>query len=491
MTPYLTKSRFLAGRQCKKLLWYRVFDKDSIPEVTLGQEAIFDQGDEVGELARKCFPSGVLVTQETTAKNVAQTAELLPKRVPLFESGFRFDDVYCRTDILLPNADGSWDLVEVKSGTRVKENKVYLWDVAFQYYCLKRCGIDVRKCYLMLVDREYVCEGKLDVTAFFKREDVTGEAFLLLDDVERGIAEMTAFFAETTCPSVDIGEHCDKPYECPMKGVCWAHIPAHSVFNLHRMKTAKKFALYREGIIAVTDVPPDRLSDKQLIQYEAERSGEPYVDQGVIRDFLNTLIYPTYYMDFETVFPVIPLQDGLRPFDHLVFQYSVHVQRTPGGELMHHEFLAEGTDDPRRAFIEGLLRDVGNAGTVMVYNAPFEGGRLKELAEIFPEYAAQIKSLLKRIVDLYVPFRSMAYYHPDQNGSTSIKKVLPALTGKGYLGMDIANAGDACTKYFFGVYKNDERFPKETLFSALREYCGLDTKAMAMIVDRLRELIGM
>jgi hypothetical protein len=88
--------------------------------------------------------------------------------------------------------------------------------------------------------------------------------------------------------------------------------------------------------------------------------------------------------------------------------------------------------------------------------------------------------------DLIVPFRKFYYYHPDQHGSASLKKVLPALIGKTYEGMAIAEGGQASAEYARVTYQAGvDRMDREKVYADLEAYCGQDTRAMADILKVL------
>lgn len=170
------------------------------------------------------------------------------------------------------------------------------------------------------------------------------------------------------------------------------------------------------------------------------------------------------------------------------FQFSLHVVDTPGAAPKHHGFLGDGSEDPRPAFLSELKSVLGNRGNIVVYNQSFEKGVLTELGEAFPDYAAWVNETCARVVDLYAPFRSFSYYHPMQQGSASIKKVMPALTGKGYDELNIAQGNDASMAFFnmaMGTCTGDE---KTKIMKDLEEYCALDTEGMIWIVDELGRL---
>jgi hypothetical protein len=201
---------------------------------------------------------------------------------------------------------------------------------------------------------------------------------------------------------------------------------------------------------------------------------------------LETLRYPLYFMDFETVFPALPLFAGLRPYDQLPFQWSVHVLDTPDAEPKHYEFLATDTNDPRREFITSLCAVMGDSGNIVAYNQTFESLRLSELATWLPEFAERIKNIQGRMWDLLPAVRKHVY-HSAFKGSYSLKYVLPALVPQmTYDGMDVSNGTEAGLAWESLVRGNLDHVERDKIKKALLEYCGQDTLAMVRLLQQLR-----
>lgn len=207
-----------------------------------------------------------------------------------------------------------------------------------------------------------------------------------------------------------------------------------------------------------------------------------------IETFVKSLKYPLHYLDFETFSTAVPVLDGTRPYQQVPFQFSLHVVDKPGAMAWHFAYLAEGSTDPRPRFLEELRKAVGSKGSIIIYNQTFEEGILRDLAQAFPEYAEWVDADCRRMVDLLGPFRSFSYYHPDQKGSASIKAVMPALTGRGYEGLDINVGDEASLAYLDMMYGNMPADERAKTRRDLEEYCGRDTEGMIWIVDKLREL---
>ena len=237
-----------------------------------------------------------------------------------------------------------------------------------------------------------------------------------------------------------------------------------------------------------------KLSDKQQIQHKCAKSGTHYIDKKELQKFVKKLEYPLYFMDFESYNTSIPLYDGLKPYQQIPFQFSVHVVNKKGQKPKHHSFIAEGSDDPRSKFVKELKKVLGKKGNIIVYNQSFEQTVLNKIVEYLPSNKRWVNSTIKRMVDLLIPFRSFDYYHPHQHGSASIKKVLPVLTGQTYENFEIANGNDASLSYLFithGSYDGKKATAEETkkIRGDLEKYCGLDTEGMIWILDKLREMI--
>ena len=484
--PFLTKSKYISGMQCSKLLWTMLNDPDKIPPISPETQFVFALGHEVGDFAKKLYPNGIDIPYKGSDAGIAQTKKLLAQRKPLFEASVGAGDLYARIDILNPVKGDQWDIIEVKSATKVKD--VNLLDVAFQKYCCDQSGLAIRHCYLMHIDNTYVRKGEIDPAELCTIEDISTQIDDMIGDVPGNVEELMKAVKLKECPDIAIGPHCLAPYECSLKGHCWSHVPERSVFNLYKFATKKKFELLERSIKTIEEIPESiELSDKQMIQKTCVENKSAYVDRGEIKAFLKELKYPLYYLDFETFSPAIPLYDGMRPYQRLPFQYSLHVVKSEGGAVEHYSYLSDGQGDPRETFAQSLHGAIGTKGSVVAYHAGFEKGVLDEIAAAFPKETGWIDNVLSRVVDLIIPFSSFHYYHPDQNGSASLKRVLPALTGKGYEGMNISDGNEASRIFSEKVFNCKPQGDTKKILQDLEDYCKLDTQAMIDIVHRLKE----
>ena len=507
--PVLSKTNFLNGLQCLKLLFWKMHRKAEIPSPNAGVMARFKEGTEVGKLAQKLFPNGIELERDLDPKVTDRRAsEALRKGVPLFEAGFTKDRVYSLADILdidampllsviapVKGVSDLRDLIEVKATTKVKD--VHLIDVAFQRYVYEKRGIKIRKCFLMHLNPEYVKSGKLDLNQLFIKEDVTAEVDKLMSEVpEKADAMLKVIDGKE--PKIGIGQHCKKPYECSLKEICWKlALPSEDhVLMLYRAGKQVYEELVNKGIVKMADIPEDfKLSKTQQIQAKAHVTGETQVNKNAIREFLGKLVYPLYFLDFETIAPAVPLYDGSHPYEEIPFQFSLHVVERPGAEPIHHSFLAPGKTgsqlvDPRPEIFRLLKEQLGSSGSIVAYNAAYEQKCLEHMARAYPENTEWFNGLASRFADLWAPFRSFDYYNPKQKGSTSMKYVLPALTGITYEGMEIANGQAARDDYMRVTFeKNIKEEDRQRVLAALLPYCGQDTHGMIDIILALKVLV--
>ena len=447
-----------------------------------------DQGTRVGKFAQKLFPAGILLERDyMPEKQKEKSLEAAKARKPLFEAGFTHKQAYALADILDPVGKDAWDLIEVKSSSSVKDEHYY--DVAFQKYTYEGAGLKIRKCYLMYVNNQYVRMGKIEPKKLFATEDVTKQCDDLIPEIESNITDMLEIIQKNDVPRIKVGQHCDNPYPCPLEDICWDFLPSKDdIFCLYS-GTKKAYELMAEGVFSINDIRGSvKLSHRQTIQVTCHRKRAPYVDKKSIREFLEELEYPLYFLDFETMNPAIPAYDNSRPFENIPFQYSLYIIQKKGTKPEHHSYLALGDKDPRPEILKNLKNLLSNKGSVIAYNATFERTTLRHASEAYPEYADWVNALEERIVDLLVPFRGFFYYHPNQAGSASLKDVLPVITKSSYKNMEIADGSMASNEYCRVTFgSNIDEKERQRVRAALEKYCDLDTRGMIEVLGALRK----
>jgi hypothetical protein len=486
---FISKSKYLSGLQCHKLLWFQYNAKDHIPAFDAQTQAIFDQGHLVGQLAKKLYPGGIEIAGRVNdfGKILELSKGALNQRKPLFEVAFKSENAYARADILNPVGKNDWEIIEVKSSTEVKD--VNLHDLALQRYAYEGAGLSITKCFILHINNEYVRKGEVEPKKLFTNTDMTVEVEALMKTVRPNLETMVDVIRQKRQPDIEIGLHCNDPYGCPLQELCWKFLPEHNPLTLYYFKKEKAFELIHDGHLDIRKLPESvSLSEKQDIQVSALQSHKPHVDKAGIRDFLDHLEYPVYYLDFETFGTAIPLFEDVKPYEQIPFQFSLHIVEGEGKKPKHESFLADGASDPRPEILTMLKKLLGDKGSIVAYNAPFEKDKLSKASAIFKEYAKWYQGIEPRFVDLLSPFKSFYYYHPDQCGSASIKAVLPALTGKSYEGLEIAEGGTASLEYLRVTFGDVDEGERQKVSRQLEKYCALDTEGMVLIVEELEKL---
>ncbi len=486
MPMMLSKSKYTAGLQCVKRLWLEVH-KPGLKHYDDWQLARFEQGTDIGVQAQELFPGGVLISEDhrhipeamlSTRKAVKDGAKIL------FEPAAEFGRVMARADVLVNNG-GKWDMVEVKSVTSIKEYQFQ--DMAIQRWIFEGAGFKMGKSILCHIDREYVRHGDIEWPKFFKMTDITRDVRRLMP----GIAKQVQTFLEVAdgkkAPDIPIGSRCDTPYGCPFKDHCWKGMPEDNVFTLCGSSAVAE-RLYHEGIIRITDIPAGtKLGKNQRIQVEAAKTGKKIWKDAEVRNFVEKIEYPIQFLDFEAENPRIPLYDGTFSGQKIAFQYSMHIVEKPGAEPIHHEFLADGKSDPRKALADSLAGVLRDKGSVVAYWAAYEKDVLDGLSVLFPEHGELFRSAIRRMQDLIIPFYRRHIVYPEFQGSASLKVVLPAMIpGMTYDGMEVGD-GEAAVRAYQKM--RDERTPKEEaekIRKDLLAYCCQDTMAMVKLFEVLK-----
>lgn len=482
MTYGLSKSRLAEWLQCPKRLWLKTWHPELMDTTSQTQRA-FQVGYSVGEIAQQLHPDGVLIDEQDLSAALQRTCETLAAspRSPLFEATFERDGVLVRADLLIP-ADGGYRMVEVKSATSVKD--YYLSDAAIQRWVV---GDTTRLTTTEIahIDTTFRYLGGGNFDGLFAYVPVDKETEKLQSNVPEWIkgARETVSGGE---PDIATGKHCHDPFECPFVGYCNRDKPMTNfpLDGLPRLNANRRSLLEADGITDIRQIPNDfPLSDAQarVRKVVLEEKPELLPQAGAI---LSALPYPRYYLDFETIHTAVPVWANTFPYQMIPVQWSCHIENTPG-QIEHLAFLAEGADDPRLSFTESMIVALESGGPIFVYNQAFEIGRMLELARDFPKLEPAISAIMNRVVDL-LPITRANYYHPDMQGSWSIKAVLPTITDDiGYTRMEIGDGGaaeEAWLEYFHHETSEDRR---ASLHENLAAYCALDTLAMVRLASFL------
>lgn len=486
----LSKSKYCRALQCKKMLW---LDKNKPEEKSeLNNDSVLEQGNAVHEVAKYLFGHHINIefsdNLNEMIKDTYTTIESY-KNIVITEASFNYNNNFCSVDILKKTGE-KYEIYEVKSSTELKD--VYINDASYQYYVLTNLGFNITKCTIVVINNKYIRKGNLELDKLFIKQDITNDVINLQDTVKEKIQEINEYMKEELEPKDDIDIKCFKPYPCPFFKYCTKHIPNNNIFNIANMHNSKKIKLYHEGIYTYHDLLDSDINDKQRQQIEFELYDKvDHIDTYKIKEFLNTLSYPLYFLDFETYQMPIPLYDNLSPYEKIPFQYSLHYIEKENGELKHTEFLADPQTDPRKALAERLIKDIPKDACVLAYNMSFEKSVINKLALMYPELSDHLMNIHSNIKDLMIPFRNRDYYNKNMHGSYSIKYVLPSLFPNdeelNYKSLDLVHNGtEAMDK--FKELSNLEGEDFEYTRNRLLKYCELDTYAMVKIYEKLKSL---
>ena len=479
-TYRLSKSRFTAGLQCHRQLWWKVHEPrapELRPDAAL--QAVFDMGNRVGERARQEFPNGVLIDFDyrRPLASVKPTRQAIDAGAPvILEASFFEDDIFVAVDALSKEGDG-WVVTEVKATTRVKPQ--HIPDAAVQAHVVEKAGLPVVRVELMHLNREHrhPNHGPL-----FVRADISAEVAALRSDIAgEASAQMQMLAGEL--PYVEPGAHCTSPYECPFRDRCVAPAPDHHIDELNGIRANKLDELREAGIETVDQIPSDFPLEPLWARHRAAVLRKQLIVEPGLRDALAAYRYPIAMLDFETVGPALPVWNGCSPFGAVPVQFSVHTIHEDG-EVSHRAYLADGPGDPRPGVAEALVEALDGAETVLAWHASVEKRCLSQLATACPEHAPALLEARDKTDDLRVVFKNNLY-HPDFRGSFSIKNVVPALLPEmAYDDLDVSD-GQLASSLLEGLLCRPEDLSEgqgEALRTQLAAYCEHDTAVMVELL---------
>lgn len=415
----------------------------------------------------------------------------------LINARFEYDRLRIKVPFMHRNEDG-WDLYFMFIGLYPHSNDM-------QSYCdtvwvLDHLDIWLKNMYVIHLNSDYVRNGELDENELFivsdcfyngknhkstpvekavrsKMTDLTP----LLEEMERGFAEI---------PAPVRGNWCSGRQKCRWYDDCFPEekeMEDNSILTL--IGSQYRYDMKKEGRLYLRDADESRIegSHLQYSQIMADRQGGLYADRMALKKWLSALKYPITCVDFEWERFAIPPYDGMRPYDVLLFEYSIHIVHEDGTKE-HKIYLS--IHDQREEFARSLIRDIPKEGTVLAFNA--EGAekiRIQELADTFPQYRDDLLAINARMEDLQLPFESGMVYDVRMRGQWSLKKIMAMMDDPGYKDLDIQQGMDAVFEWRFldveeKLDENDERVRE------LKEYCGMDSYAMTVVLEWLRQISG-
>lgn len=421
----------------------------------------------------------------------------------IYQPVFQVGGLYTRPDLLVRNDDGSYDCIEIKSKTSVRNKTVeaslydeLLYDLSFQSYVLSQSlwGLYAGRIHLAYIRKDFVKDGIINPDEFFIQEDCSAE-LLDISVIERMVLNL-----QDVLVLDEVSFDAKYPYNGENPLLYFGRVmEKDSIFSIKGWYSIKPFIIdrYADGKWYVGDLTAADIAALAAHNETGQRialyivrmqSWQPVVDTDCIADALSLLEYPLCFYDYETVSTPMPLFDGYRPWQQVVVQYSMHIVYKDGHIEHKQSIITPGARDNKQV-VDDFISDVGDGyGTYIVWNKSFENGRNVDLASLYPSYNTVFSSVNEQTFDLMDIFKRDMYFHPDFVGSASIKKVLPVLTDISYDSLAIGDGGKA-TALLQQLVVWDFDGDVDGLIKDLCDYCTQDTWAMVEIWRVLVESI--
>lgn len=490
----ITKTDYLEYTFCKKNLWLKKHKPELFEGVELSEfeKKIIEEGNMADEEARRLFPDGVLV-DSFGHDAINDTAQYLEKKQEtIFQATFAQDVFFIRADILIyDKVKDGYELYEVKAANDVKREKKYNYinDLAFQKIVIEKSGLKIIKVGVIHLNREYKRIGKIDYEKLFVIVDLTGEVLEAQEKVIGQMSDVKQYLdmaEERGCECLYAG----RSSQCTTFVYSNPSVPEYSVHDLNRIGNSKKILTdwIDRGIYAIEDIDnPDVLTGAKKAQYDACYLGKPVIDHVAIKEALGKLVFPLQFFDYEAFVCAIPMFDGFGPYEHVPFQYSLHIVQADGS-IEHKEFLITNTQgDLTRALVEKMKQDIDPSGTVIAWHSMYERDRNTKLAELHPDFAKFLGDINDGMFDLKTIFSENLYVDSAFKGSASIKRVLPVIVPElTYKSLNISKGDQASERWERMISSDTPNEVKKQIEKDLLEYCKMDTWAMVRIYEFLK-----
>jgi predicted RecB family nuclease len=457
--------------------------------VSKEQQSVFDRGNKIGLLAQKLFPGGIDCSPANPRlyqKSIQKTKQLINNEnvVVLYEAAFVGLKALVYADIVVKDSDG-YSIYEVKSS--LKLSKTYYNDAAFQYAVIKDAGINIKSFYLINLNADYVLSDQLNINELFKITDVTEFVKAEEETVKKNIEEFIQILQLNKAPQVVIGTHCNSPYPCDFKGLCWKYIPKNSVYYFSNITPIIEVSWKEKGIQTINEITDytllNELLKTQIISYQ---KNEEIINKPSLNKFLSQIKYPLLFLDIETIMPALPQYKGTSPFHLLPILFSTITINKPDDSPLFYSWLHEYATDPRNEFMEQLSAQIQNIQTIAVFDKNSESNILNRLATDLPPYKQTIEQIKQKMIDIAEPFNKLWYYHPQFMGSLSLKNICSILLANNpFSGLPINNGQLAMIEYDKMLQTND-LFVRYEIGQQLKEYSKADVAALYQIVSFLQ-----
>ena len=497
----ISKSDYMLFLRHPAWLWLKKHQPERLPQPDANLQAVFDTGHLFEVYAEQLFDNSVKLGfsgYEQYLSLPSKTETLLEQHTPVILQGrLEVDGLTCIFDVLQRFDEQTLNLIEIKSSTKAKDEHFY--DLAFQALTLERLGWRVGEISIVHVNNDYVRQGEIDPQQLCARTEVTKEVKALLPTTKKLVEQAWAVLEQEQAPSFS-------PTLVNQEGVKdtkwfgnWLEIYRHlhpdlDAYSIYHLAGANKdllSELEEQGIQLLVDIPlATKLNPKQIAQIETTRSGERLINQPAIREFLDSLQYPLYFFDYETLSSAIPFFDGMKPYQDYPFQYSLHVISEPGAAVKHFEYLHSANTNPMPDLIAKLKSDLGDRGSILAWNKVYEEKCNNTMAGLYPESASFLEQINQRLVDLMLVFKQLYFVDKDFKGSASLKSVLPVLAPESsYHDLNVSDGLLARRLWTNTILLDKNGAEREAILQDLSDYCTLDTFGMVRILQELRKVV--
>ena len=474
-------------------LWIKKHAKHLMPPIDDALQARFDEGHAFEPLVESLYPNLIRLG----FNNYSEYLEMPSKTNEAWKNGaevvsqgrYETGSITCISDIVRKDGD-AFILTEIKSSSSAKTE--HALDLAFQKIVLEGAGYPIKKCEVAHVNSSYVRTGEINPTELTAFADITEEVENLIEGTRSRIEQ-----------AIRVAEAYNMPDPAPERAKLKSYtewlgirqkmpplLPEDSIHFLPSMDAERAAQLIKEGVSTVDQIKDITVLKPSTRKYLAAKAdGQRIVERDKLNAFLSEISYPIYYFDYEASQSLLPPWDGTSPYQQVPFQYSLHILREPNGKVEHREYLHKDRLNPMLSLIESLKANVGSEGSILVWYESYEKSRNNEMAEIYPEAADFLNAFNDRIIDLMKPFSQGMVRDEAFLGSSSIKKVLPALIPDlRYDDLGIQEGEAAARKWKAVTLGDVAETEREKVYLDLIEYCKLDTLAMVEIHKKLAGL---
>jgi len=493
----LTKSSFKSYLQCPAYYWFTVHKPEVlvIPEMNDFDLMLASQGKIVEAEFYKLYPGAYFITSKgVDAVNETKQFEQ-EGAMNIAQAAFMTDEFFAQSDLVLFKGEKHIEIYEIKSSSSMQNvgqedakqapsREDHIDDLAFQFQVATQAGYLVDRMFLVELNKLYIRNGNTALNKLFDIKEVTGEVLKISGKMHTKMLTAAAASHSDLEPITCECRYLPRKKQCPAFAHLYPDLISYNVYDLAIGKSPKRLReLVDASIFRIENIPSDfEMTNSFRDQVITWNENREIILSNDISEILEGLTYPLYFLDYETTAPAIPNFEGTRPYQHIPFQYSLHVIQYKGDEPLHLEYLHPTDTPPMTEIVNSLRNHINTAGSIIVWHKPFEIMCNKNLSELVPSMRDFLLELNERIYDLKEIFSNHLYVHKDFRGSASIKKVLPVLVPQlSYDSLAIKDGGTATTEWRRMVGGHLDQSERQHVDDNLRKYCELDTLAMVEI----------